>query len=235
MAAGNKDGKIGRIFREALAPYCLQVERTTDLFLILVVYALDRLVILWKGPHFELDRVAREGRNVDIEARGIQVDHGQKHLHGMVAGGEELAVGHLEIAFLRRNEQYFPFTAPVRLGVVCPIKVRLGRRILRERVRGGEPCIVFGPVSLGRAIRRVRHGGAGSKSLAAWVSEIYCSRFLLQHTSILLEGAFQCWTCGVAGICSMFGGPVFYVSGGVNRVGPLTAVTSTRGAGGPLP
>ena len=52
----------------------------------------------------------------------------------MVAGGEELPVGHLKVAFLGADDKDLPFsTLLLCIGVVCTIEVGLGSHVLGER------------------------------------------------------------------------------------------------------
>ena len=95
VPTGNEDGEVWSVGGEALAPHVLEVERAADLLLVLFVDALDSLVLLRERPHLELDRVAGDGGDVDVEAGGVEVDHREEHLDWVVARGEEPAVGHL--------------------------------------------------------------------------------------------------------------------------------------------
>ena len=76
--------------------------------------------------------VARQGGDVDFKAGFVDVQHRQQGFYGVVAGGEEFAVLHLQIALVGGDHQHFEFAAGVGLGEFGAGVVGFGRGVLAQ-------------------------------------------------------------------------------------------------------
>ena len=151
MAAGNQDAEVGRVGRGDFVQDVGEFGGFVEFRQVCGVDFGNRRVFARHRPHFKFGVVAGEGGDVDGKARLVNVQHRQQGLNRVVAGREECAVLHLQVALVGGNHQDFVFAAAVRFAEFDAIKVGFRRGVLRERVGGREVCVVLGAVGDGLA------------------------------------------------------------------------------------
>ena len=141
VAAGNQHGDVGGIGRGYFVQNVGKVRGFVELGQVFGVDFGDGFVFAQHRPHFKFGVVARQGGDVDFKAGFVDVQHRQQGFYGVVAGGEELAVLHLQIALVGGDHQHFEFAAGVGLGKFCAGVVGVGRGVLAQRVVRGEKAL----------------------------------------------------------------------------------------------
>ena len=130
VAAGNQHGDIGGIGGGYFIQNVGKARGFVEFGQVFGVDFGDGFVFARHCPHFKFGVVARQGGDVDFKACFVDAQHRQQGFHGMVAGGEEFAVLHLQIALVGGNHQHFEFAAGVGLGELGAGKVGFGRGVL---------------------------------------------------------------------------------------------------------
>jgi len=130
VAAGNQHGDIGRIGRGYFVQNVGKARGFVELGQVFGVDFGDGCIFVRHRPHFKFGVVARQGGDVDCKACFVDVQHRQQGFYGVVAGGEEFAVLHLQIALVGGDHQHFEFAAGVGLGELGAGKVGFGRGVL---------------------------------------------------------------------------------------------------------
>ena len=130
VAAGDENAEVVAAIQ--ILHHLRQLFRLLELATVLLVGGLDRFVFLRERPHLQLHRITGRRGDVDLETGQIQVIHRQQHLDRVVAGGEELAVLHQQVALLRGDHQHLPLAAAIGVRVAGARKVGFGRGVLAE-------------------------------------------------------------------------------------------------------
>jgi hypothetical protein len=79
-----------------------------------------------------VDRIARHGRDLDPEAGAVQMHHRQERLDGVVAGGEQPAAVHRQVALVGADDEDLPPPARVPVLVFHAVEVGAGRDVLTQ-------------------------------------------------------------------------------------------------------